>query len=103
MQMFPSLQLIGEPAQSPLRQTSVAVQALPSSHGVRSGFAGFEQRPVLGSHVPASWHESSGVHPTLVHSQASPVPSPSVSVWSGFGPFAQLSQRSPAPSPSVSS
>src|SRR5438034_1351765 len=45
------------PVHTPARQASASVQALPSSHAVPSGFAGFErleQRPVSGSHTPAS-------------------------------------------------
>jgi hypothetical protein len=30
--------------------------------GVPLGAAGFEQVPVVGSQVPATWHWSSGVH-----------------------------------------
>jgi len=44
------------PVQVPPWQVSVWVQASPSLQLVPSGFAGFEQRPVSGSHVPAAWH-----------------------------------------------
>ena len=37
-------------------QVSVCVQALPSLHVEPSALLGFEQVPVAGSHVPASWH-----------------------------------------------
>jgi hypothetical protein len=47
------------PAQLPLTpQASVAVQALPSSQLVPTGFAGFEQLPVCGSQTPALWQAS---------------------------------------------
>ena len=41
------------------------MQALPSVQGVPSGLAGFEQAPVLGLHVPGSWHWSGGLHETV--------------------------------------
>jgi len=41
------------PVQVPDWQVSVCVQALPSLQAVPSAFAGFEQTPVVGSHVPA--------------------------------------------------
>jgi hypothetical protein len=44
------------PVQLPPWQVSVCVQAFPSLHAVPSLIAGFEQTPVVGSHVPASWH-----------------------------------------------
>src|SRR5256885_1283029 len=44
------------PVHVPAWQVSVRVQALPSSQVAPSGFAGLEQRPVVGSHTPASWH-----------------------------------------------
>ena len=40
------------------------VQALPSLHAVPFCAGGFEQAPVTGSHVPATWHGSLGVHAT---------------------------------------
>src|SRR6266403_2150069 len=46
----------------PLRHVSPVVQGLPSSHDVPSAFAGFEQAPVAGLHVPASWHWSCALH-----------------------------------------
>ena len=45
-----------DPVHVPAWQASVWVQASPSSHGVPSGFVGFEQRPVAGLQAPASWH-----------------------------------------------
>ena len=40
------------------------VQASPSEHGAPLGFAGCEQVPVCGLHVPASWHSSGAVQTT---------------------------------------
>jgi hypothetical protein len=40
------------------------VQAFPSLHDVPFGAAGFEQSPVAGLHVPATWHASLAVHVT---------------------------------------
>ena len=52
-----AVQVIGLlPEQTPERQESVWVQALPSLQAVPSGAAGFEQAPVERSHVPAVWH-----------------------------------------------
>jgi hypothetical protein len=45
-----------EPAQVPAWQVSVWVQASPSEHELPLAFAGFEQAPVVVSHVPALWH-----------------------------------------------
>ena len=50
--------------QTPARQLSARVQAFPSSQLVPSGAAGLEQAPVQGSHVPATWHASSGAQTT---------------------------------------
>jgi hypothetical protein len=47
---------------TPLWQVSVCVHALPSLQIPPSGLAGFEQVPVAGSQVPASWHSSEGGH-----------------------------------------
>src|SRR5437867_1040292 len=46
------------PVQTPAWQVSVWVQALPSMHDTPSALFGFEQVPVAGSQVPASWHWS---------------------------------------------
>jgi len=58
VQTLPSPQRasFGVPAQTPPVQTSVTVQATPSSHPVPSGWAGFEHVPVSGSQAPSSWH-----------------------------------------------
>src|SRR5690606_40334446 len=45
-------------------QLSLCVHASPSSHTVPSAATGLLQAPVLGSHVPATWHWSSAVHTT---------------------------------------
>ena len=50
--------------QVPPWQVSLWVQAFPSLQAVPFAFEGFEQTPVAGLHVPASWHWSSGVHTT---------------------------------------
>src|SRR5712664_30430 len=52
------------PAQRPLWQVSVCVQALPSLHGVPLVAVGLEQVPVAGLHVPATWHWSRTVQVT---------------------------------------
>src|SRR5206468_794395 len=61
-----------EPVHVPDWQVSVCVQALPSLHAVPFGTAGFEQRPVPASHVPATWHGSLAVQTTGL----APVPAP---------------------------
>ena len=53
-----------EPVQTPDWHVSVCVQALPSLHAVPLAAPGFEQAPVAGSHVPATWHWSLAVHVT---------------------------------------
>ena len=59
------MQTLGlEPVHTPLWQVSVCVQALPSLHAVPSVFDGFEQVPLEGSHVPATWHWSEAEHVT---------------------------------------
>jgi hypothetical protein len=45
---------------------SLWVHALPSLQAAPFGFGGFEQAPVAGSHVPASWHWSDAVHVTAL-------------------------------------
>jgi hypothetical protein len=85
-----------DPAHVPAWQRSCRVHALPSMHAVPFGFIGFEQTPLAGSHVPASWHwslatQTTGslpVHAPLrhasvrVHALPSSQPLPS-----GFGGF----------------
>jgi len=53
-----------EPVQTPAWQVSVCVQALPSLHAVPFGAFGFEQVPVVGLQVPATWHWSLAEHVT---------------------------------------
>jgi hypothetical protein len=53
---IPSLHVTAAPPQTPAVHTSALVQALPSLHVVPFAFAGFEQIPVAGAHVPAVWH-----------------------------------------------
>ncbi len=54
------------PTQAPAWQVSPVVQVKPSEHGAPSGFAGFEQAPLAGSQVPATWHASSAEQTTAV-------------------------------------
>jgi hypothetical protein len=52
-----AVQITGSaPVHVPAWHVSVRVHALPSLHAAPSGFAGLEQVPEVGSHVPASWH-----------------------------------------------
>src|SRR5439155_506120 len=52
-----SLQVTAAPLMHwPAVQTSPTVHPFPSLHVVPFGFAGLEQTPVDGLHVPASWH-----------------------------------------------
>ena len=53
-----------KPVHVPFWQASVCVHALPSLHVVPFDAVGFEQAPVLGLHVPATWHWSLAVHVT---------------------------------------
>ena len=53
-----------DPVHAPAWHVSVCVHALPSLHAVPSGAAGFEQLPVPGSQVPATWHWSLAVQTT---------------------------------------
>jgi len=52
------------PTHAPPRQVSFEVHTFSSSQGVPSGLCGFEQLPVAGLQVPATWHWSSGVQTT---------------------------------------
>jgi hypothetical protein len=73
------LQVTGlDPVQVPAWQASVCVQASPSVHADPSAFAGFEQIPVEGLHVPAVWHWSSGTQVTPAHRSATPAHTPPV-------------------------
>jgi hypothetical protein len=56
--------MMSDPTHTPLRHASVRVQTFPSLHAAPSGFAGFEQPPVAGSQIPATWQASLGVHVT---------------------------------------
>jgi hypothetical protein len=53
-----------EPAQVPLWHVSVCVHALPSLQAVPFDAVGFEQVPVDGLQVPATWHSSLAVQVT---------------------------------------
>src|SRR5439155_1233018 len=83
---------------APAWHASPVVHASLSSHAVPSGFGGFEQRPVDGSHIPASSHWSCAVQITSLQPMhhppchASPVVHASTrppSDLSGFGGFEQ--------------
>src|SRR5439155_1490026 len=56
----------GAPPHLPAVQTSFCVHASPSLHAAPSALTGFEQRPVTGLHVPATWHWSDAVQVTTV-------------------------------------
>ena len=74
--------------QTPDRQISVCVHALPSPQLVPSAFCGLEHTPVAGLQTPATWHWSEAAHVTgLV-----PVQTPAwhVSVWVQAFPSPQL-------------
>jgi hypothetical protein len=58
------MQTTGVPAQTPAWQESACVHRFPSSHPAPFIFGGFEQTPLPGSQVPASWHWSCGGHTT---------------------------------------
>ena len=76
------------PEHVPLLQASPLVQALPSSHVVPLGAAGFEQVPDAGLHVPATWHWSLAVQVTGLEPAQMPVWQ--VSVWVQASPSEQL-------------
>ena len=52
------------PTHAPAWHESPCVHALWSLHAVPSAAAGFEHVPLVGSHVPATWHASLAVHVT---------------------------------------
>jgi len=56
---------IGVPAQTPARQLSPCVQALPSLQAVPFAAGGLLHIPVVGSQTPATWHGSRGLQVTL--------------------------------------
>src|SRR5439155_869382 len=65
-------------AHAPASQVSSVHRSLSRSHEDPLAFAGFEQRPVVGLHSPASWHWSLAVQVTelpAVHAPASQVSS----------------------------
>ena len=59
--------------QTPVWHVSLCVQALPSLHAVPFGALGFEQMPVAGSQVPATWHWPLAVHVTGLEPVQTPV------------------------------
>jgi hypothetical protein len=50
------VQVTALPEQVPAWQVSPVVHGLPSLQVVPFGAVGFEQAPVVGSHVPVTWH-----------------------------------------------
>jgi hypothetical protein len=74
-----AVQVVKTPMHVPLRQKSPWVHRLPSEHAVPSVAVGFEQTPLVGSQVPATWHASLAVQTTGLL----PVQTPlwQVSVW----------------------
>jgi hypothetical protein len=71
---------IADPAHTPFWHTSARVHAFPSLQEAPSGFAGSEQLPVAGLHVPGSWQRSLGVHVTGFDPVHTPPSQVSVSV-----------------------
>jgi hypothetical protein len=53
-----------EPVHTPFSHASALVQAFPSLQAAPFAAVGFEQAPVLGLHVPATWHASLATHVT---------------------------------------
>jgi hypothetical protein len=96
------------PVHAPAVHASLCVHASPSSHAVPSGASGFEQSPVVESHVPATWHASSALHVTgapLWHApamhmsacvHASPSSHTAPSGFSGFEHMPVVSSQVPA-------
>jgi len=103
-----AVQAIAAPVQTPARQASPVVQALPSLQVAPSAFAGFVHMPVAGSHVPAVWHESLAVQamvappvqtPDLQESpvvQALPSLQEAPSAFAGFGHIPVVASQVPA-------
>jgi hypothetical protein len=60
-----------------LEAMQVPPMHVPPGHGVPSVALGFEHFPVVGAHVPATWHASSGVHTTGFV----PVHAPAMQTW----------------------
>ena len=61
------------PTQTPPVQASDCVHALPSLQVVPFAAAGFEQVPLVGSHVPETWHWSLAVHVTGLEPEQVPL------------------------------
>src|SRR5207253_2002595 len=76
------------PVQAPAWQASPVLQALPSLQVVPSAATGFEQAPLAGSQVPATWHWSLAVQVTGLP----PVQTPAwqLSAWVQALPSLQL-------------
>ncbi len=58
--------------QRPAWQVSLRSQAFPSLHAVPLAIVGFVHWPVLGLHVPATWHWSDAVHVTVLPAMQAP-------------------------------
>jgi hypothetical protein len=69
-----------DPVHTPALHASVCVHPLPSLQVVPSGAVGLEHVPVLGLHVPATWHASCAVHTTGF--EPTHAPAWHVKVWS---------------------
>jgi hypothetical protein len=88
-----ALQTTGfEPLHVPDWHVSVWVQAFESLHEVPFDFAGFEQMPVDGLHVPTSWHWSLAVQTTGVPATHEPF-------WQVSVPLQGLPSSQPVPQP----
>src|SRR5262249_2806186 len=61
-----------EPVHAPFWQESLCVQALPSLHAVPFDAVGLEHAPVVGLHVPATWHSSLALHVTAFEPAQTP-------------------------------
>ena len=55
---------MGPPVHTPAWHVSFCVHAFPSLQLVPLAAVGFEHAPVLGLHVPATWHASLAAHVT---------------------------------------
>jgi hypothetical protein len=84
--------------QAPAWHESVCVHASSSLHAVPSALAGFEQVPVPGSQLPASWHwslatQTTGFEPVHVPAwQVSPCVQASASLHTEPSAFAGFEQ-----------
>jgi hypothetical protein len=70
-----------EPVHVPPWQESVCVHALPSLHAVPFAAGGFEQAPVAGSHVPATWQPSDAAQRITLSSWPRMAPPGNCALW----------------------